>query len=276
MLKDRLKSLPPLYWLMRGARAAIGELLPPKQLPGVPGRIHANDVMMPSRVEAHVSGYVVSGEQIASLIGLHLPTSIRETGGRGLDLGCGHGRVLRHLITAFPTVRWTASDVDRSAVRFCGREFGVETVRSSRQLDEVQLLSGPYDLVWMGSLITHLDTASEAALWDLLRLNMRPGALLVFSTNGPTSVARLDDYLPDGSAHRERVAAELARSGRAYVAYRHYRRFSYGITLHTAEDLDKVIRQRLSPDAKRLAYQPDAWLGTQDLFVYELGNRLAP
>ncbi|MGI8663299.1 MAG: class I SAM-dependent methyltransferase [Acidimicrobiales bacterium] len=275
LMKDRLKSLPPLYWAARTARTAVRELMPPKQLAGVPGRIHANDLMMPKRVPEQVADYVAAGEQIAALIGQHLAQSVRDDGGTGLDLGCGHGRVLRHLVTAFPEVRWTGADIDRSALRFCRNEFGVETVLASRQPARVRLTPGPYDIVWMGSLLTHLDNTSEHELWNLIHRNVRPGALLVFSTIGPSSVDWLPHFLPNGHAHIDSVAAELTRSGHAHVPYPHYRRAAYGITLHTAEYLDDVIKRSVATDARRLAYAPRAWLGAQDLHVYRLGALLA-
>src|ERR1700730_2021253 len=40
-----------------------------------------------------------------------------------LDLPCGHGRVARYLRAAFPVASLTFSDINRSCVDFCAREF---------------------------------------------------------------------------------------------------------------------------------------------------------
>lgn len=267
-LRDRLKSFPRLYWTVRSVRKAIGEVLPPKQLPGVPGRIHANDLMMPKRVVRHVPGYVKSGEQVASLIGDHLPNDFR---GAGLDLGCGHGRVLRHLVAACPDVEWTAVDIDRSAVRFCRREFGVEGLVAPPRLEDLRLPRASYDIVWMGSLITHLDAEAEQQLWALMERVMPDGGLLAFSTLGPSATTALEEFVPGGSSHERAAAAELASHGRAYVPYPHYQRSAYGITLHTPEYLDERVRT-VARSASRLAYLPQGWVGTQDLNVFRLGR----
>ncbi len=270
-VRDRLKALPPVYWPLRWARMALGEMLPPKQLPGVPGRVHANDTMIPRRSAEHAPGYSGSGKQIARLIGAHLPGPQGTSGLQGLDLGCGHGRVLRHLVTDFPGMQWTAADIDRSAVRFCQREFGVTGVVSSPRFSEVHLPGCPYDVVWMGSLVTHLAAAAEEDLWALLRRSMRPGALLALSAMGPACLDRLDVMMPSGSAQRARLELEMAETGRAYVNYRHYRS-PYGLTFHTKEALESRVRDTFGPGTDVLTFEDRAWLEFQDLYVFRVGS----
>jgi SAM-dependent methyltransferase len=72
-----------------------------------------------------------------------------------LDLPCGHGRVLRHIRVAFPAARITACDLDRDGVDFCVREFGVNGVYSSSKPAEIPI-GDQFDLIWCGSLLTHL------------------------------------------------------------------------------------------------------------------------
>src|SRR6185436_830844 len=43
-----------------------------------------------------------------------------------LDLPCGYGRVLRHLVALFPRASFAACDVDREAVEFCASTFGAK------------------------------------------------------------------------------------------------------------------------------------------------------
>jgi hypothetical protein len=135
----------------------------------------------------------------------------------------------------------------------------------------VKLPSAPYDIVWMGSLVTHLDRTTEQQLWELLRRVLRPDALVVLSTLGRAGVAMLDEFVPNGGAHAEAVDADLTATGRAYVPYPHYRRTSYGMALHTADYLDQVVRREVAPDARRVAFEPAAWLGVQDVHVFQFG-----
>ena len=91
-----------------------------------------------------------------------------------LDLPCGYGRVLRLLRAAFPDAAITASDLDRGGVRFCEQTFGVEGAFSQRQLDDLSL-GHTYELVWCGSLLTHLpEEDARAALRALVR-HLAPG-----------------------------------------------------------------------------------------------------
>ena len=77
------------------------------------------------------------------------PTSI-------LDLPSGHGRVCRMLRAAFPEARLTACDLDRDAVDFCAAQFNTTGVYSHEDIRCVRL-DQSFDLIWCGSLFTHLD-----------------------------------------------------------------------------------------------------------------------
>src|SRR5262245_38284150 len=75
---------------------------------------------------------------------------------RVLDLPCGHGRAMRGLRAAFPEAELTACDVNREGVDFCAERFGAVPVYSDPDPERIPL-EGTYDLIWVGSLLTHLD-----------------------------------------------------------------------------------------------------------------------
>src|SRR5688572_29835483 len=54
--------------------------------------------------------------------------------GRVLDLPCGHGRVLRHLVALFPNAEFHACDLDRDGVDWCAATFRVVPVHSREEL----------------------------------------------------------------------------------------------------------------------------------------------
>jgi SAM-dependent methyltransferase len=272
-VKDRLKSAPPVYWSLRWTRMTVGDLVPPKQLPGVAGRIHANDSMIPKRVPAHVPGYVGSGKQIARMIAEHLAPGAPARSLAGLDFGCGYGRVLRQLVTEVPAVRWTAADVDRRAVRFCQHEFGVAGVVSTRHLTDVHFDDAPFDVVWMGSLLTHLPPTTAEDLWAMLQTNLRPGALLALSTHGPGLLSRIDEWVPGGSSQAERLARQLDIDGVAYAQYPHYRRGDYGIAFHHREAVVSKVAEVFGPRTALVSADEKGWLETQDLYLFRLGDR---
>ena len=73
---------------------------------------------------------------------------------RVLDLPCGHGRVLRHLVHLFPSAEFFACDLDPDGVDFCASQFGARPIYSKENLLEVEL-AHDLDVIWVGSLFTH-------------------------------------------------------------------------------------------------------------------------
>ncbi|WP_165070773.1 class I SAM-dependent methyltransferase [Paludisphaera rhizosphaerae] len=101
-----------------------------------------------------------------------------------LDLPCGQGRVLRHLRRGFPQARITASDLEREGVEFCAATFDAIPLHSNDDPSKLPLPVDHFDLIWVGSLFTHVD----APKWDLFlesfRRALRPRGVLVFTTHG--------------------------------------------------------------------------------------------
>jgi SAM-dependent methyltransferase len=102
---------------------------------------------------------------------------------RILDFGCGYGRILRQFKAAFPEARLAACDILPEAVDFCAETFGAEPVYAADDPGETQL-EGKFDLIWLGSLFTHLDAARWKSLLDLLERALEPEGLMMFTTQG--------------------------------------------------------------------------------------------
>jgi SAM-dependent methyltransferase len=109
---------------------------------------------------------------------------------RMLDMPCGHGRVLRFLRARFPEAAAVACDLDDDGVAYCAERFGAEGVRSSAHLASVEL-PGDFDLIWCGSLVTHLDAEANAALLGLFARSLSPGGVAVVTTHGQLVAERL-------------------------------------------------------------------------------------
>jgi SAM-dependent methyltransferase len=103
---------------------------------------------------------------------------------RILDLPCGHGRVLRHLRSAFPEAELTACDLLRAGVDFCAATFGAAPVYATEDPAAIAVSRDAFDLIWVGSLLTHLDAPRWSQFLDLFRRCLRPGGVLVFSAHG--------------------------------------------------------------------------------------------
>jgi SAM-dependent methyltransferase len=124
-----------------------------------------------------------------------------------LDFGCAYGRVLRTLKVAFPGAKLTACDTNRDAVDFCAEAFDATPVYSAGESKDVDF-GGPFDLIWAGSVFSHLSAARWTDFLSTFGSLLVPRGLLVFTTQG------------------RRVATALRR-----------REFSWGISDEMTENL---------------------------------------
>jgi 2-polyprenyl-3-methyl-5-hydroxy-6-metoxy-1,4-benzoquinol methylase len=98
-----------------------------------------------------------------------------------LEFACGHGRLTRHLVRRVSPAKLTVSDIDRSAVDFVARTFGVRGVYSTREPEQL-LHDVRYDLILVVSLFSHLPIQTWIRWLNRLNDLLLPDGLLVFST----------------------------------------------------------------------------------------------
>lgn len=100
-----------------------------------------------------------------------------------LDCPCGFGRVLRVFKAAFPAARLAACDLDRQAVDFCARVFGATPYYSNADPQRIEL-ADRFDLIWCGSLLTHLPKDKFVGFIRVFESLLQPGGVLVFTIHG--------------------------------------------------------------------------------------------
>jgi hypothetical protein len=127
--------------------------------------------------------YVTAGVSALECVKRSMEAAGKPAIGRLLDLPCGHGRVMRVMKAAFPEAHLTACDLDRNAVDFCARVFGADPVYSSLDPSDVHF-DQDYDLIWCGSLFTHLDASRWVGFLDLFARSLSKDGLLLFTTHG--------------------------------------------------------------------------------------------
>jgi SAM-dependent methyltransferase len=141
---------------------------------------------------------------------------------RILDLPCGHGRVLRHLKAAFPEAEIAACDLLRDGVDFCSSTFGATAIYSSDEPEAIPLKPESFDLIWVGSLFTHLDAPLWSRFLAVLRNALCSGGVLVFSTHGRDAYQRMLGGMWNNSlSHRRRTVMlyRYERTGFGYAKY---------------------------------------------------------
>jgi len=185
---------------------------------------------------------------------------------RVLDLPCGHGRVLRFLVRRFPGAAFTACDLDRDGVDFCARTFGATPVYSATDLDALSFDTS-FDLIWCGSLITHLDAEPTRALFRLFARHLAPGGLLLFSAHGDFVARRMPagefDYMLTGE-QVETITGRYAATGFGYEDYRG--QGGYGVALTSPA----WIRARLAEAGglKEVYFGERVWDEHHDVYGY--------
>lgn len=151
-----------------------------------------------------------------------------------LDLPSGHGRVTRFLTAEYPEARVTACDIDRDGVDYCAETFGARPVYSAERPEDIDL-DDTFDLIWCGSLLTHMDRPRWDGFLDLFESALEERGVLLFSTHGRCIARRLRDpeyanVYHDSEQKREAILRDYEETGFGYHDY----------------DIDDEVRESLS------------------------------
>jgi SAM-dependent methyltransferase len=160
----------------RGVRPAL-EIHPDDEMHGFALEARAGDR------DAAAAEYLWNGRWIADTA-LALATArcgSRAAIGRVLDFACGYGRVSRWLAAELGPGRLAVSDIVAPAVAFQRATFGVEGIVSTERPEELPIAER-FDLVWVGSLFTHLPEPAFGAWLARLAALVSESGLLALST----------------------------------------------------------------------------------------------
>ena len=183
-----------------------------------------------------------------------------------LDLPCGSGRVLRFLVHRFPQAEITAGDLASGAVKFCARTFGAQPAFSSRNLDDVSL-GKEFDLIWCGSLVTHLNQIGIIALLKLFQRHLTTGGLMIFTTHGDFVRRRIPtrdfDYGLTGK-QIERIDIDYSKTGYGFEDYPYEK--DYGVSLTSPEWIRARVREL--GGLTEVYFKERGWDEHQDVFGF--------
>lgn len=137
-----------------------------------------------------VEVYLDVGRSALKAIRLAQIASGKPDFGSILDMPSGHGRVLRWLKAAYPDAKLTACDLLPDGVDFCAEHLGAIPVYSSLW-PTADAFSDRYDLIFVGSLLTHVDVPAWDHLITLWHDLLTPDGLLVVTTHGELVAERM-------------------------------------------------------------------------------------
>ena len=249
----------------RRLRPPPGLSLPGLNLPSLNMTVSKADTML-GETDGH---YLLVGQSALAAVE-------RALGGRQprniLDLPCGFGRVTRALRARFPDAAITVSDLDRPGVDFSAREFDARAAYSVRDFRDLDL-GETYDLIWVGSLMTHLPATQTRRLLSALRRHLSPGGTALVTLQGPGIIPSLRESgygLPPGGA--EAVIEEYERTGFGYCDYGGGKDLygvsltndNYGISLTDASWMGAALEEC---GLRLQAYEVQAWDDHHDIAV---------
>jgi SAM-dependent methyltransferase len=202
------------------SRPALFGMKPTRQLRPPPEFGHIEINLTVSKVDTMLldqdGHYISVGQSALSAIERALGGGTPKT---ILDLPCGFGRVTRALRARFPGAKITVSDLDRPGVDFSAKQFDARAAYSVRDFRDLAL-GEAYDLIWVGSLITHLPAMQTRFLLSALGRHLSPNGVALVTLHGPKLIPRLRQTgygLPAGRA--EAVIAQFEQIGYGYADY---------------------------------------------------------
>lgn len=188
-----------------------------------------------------------------------------------LDMPSGFGRVTRHLAAAFPAAKLYACDLYQDRIEFCAQQFGSIPIKSKEHFDEIDF-STRFDLIWCGSLLTHLPEDEFAAALGLFSRSLNPDGIALFTTHGrhsPFVQHNRWKYLPD-----ERFATAEGNFHKVGFGYADYNapdayteQKAYGISLSSPAFIANLLAKDESIRIR--SFLERGWDGHQDVVVFQ-------
>jgi SAM-dependent methyltransferase len=208
------------------------------------------------------AAYFESGRSALQCIELATLAIRRKPPSRILDLPCGHGRTLRMLKAAFPEAELIASDIDPDAVEFCSRVFGAKSVQSHFSPEQIEL-PGKVDLIWCGSLLTHLDSFRWNEFLAFFEQSLAKDGLLLFTTHGRLTADHLSTLtIRDFARPIENMIADYKSYGFAYSDYFDAPR-EYGVSLSSPTWVCGMLEG--FPNLRLVSFTEAGWDSHQDV-----------
>src|SRR4051812_12526083 len=190
-----------------------------------------------------------------------------------LDLPCGHGRVARYLRAVFPSAEMTFCDINRSGVDYCAKTFCGSAVYSDIELERVDL-GRKFDLIWVGSLFTHIDFRRYKAWIEFLCRQLTPNGVLVITLHGPGAIQFVTKYpmlRPDGW---NEILSQYLLTGFGYADYDRHNPQGYGVSLGRVSKTMEIVEQ--IPGVRLISYIERGWGDNHDVMAIQKYDRLKP
>lgn len=181
-------------------------------------RVHPDDHMMNTAQQGWADYNFVGVSTIQLLLSLLAQADTQKVR-RILDFGCGHGRAARHIRACFPTAEMDFCDIDPGAAQFCADTFSGAAIVSSDDFSDLSL-DKEYDIIWLGSVFTHLSLDRMIALFDKLQSHLAVGGILAASFRGRNLYLRHEgEKDPNQRAKWRNLCLQYQTAGVGFTPY---------------------------------------------------------
>jgi SAM-dependent methyltransferase len=186
-----------------------------------------------------------------------------------LDFGSGCGRVARFIRALYPHARVHVADLRQEDARWCVNSLGCVPAPD-------RLPQQSYDLIWLGSVFTHLPEKAARELLSQLLRSLKDYGVLAFSTQGRFAHWKLKNIDWIAAAKHTWMSYGLDKiqvqhlinqyedSGYGYVNYPAQE--GYGVCIANAEWYSTSLRN--IQDVTQIFFQERAYDDHQDVIAF--------
>jgi SAM-dependent methyltransferase len=231
-------------------------------LPRLNLRVSRDDAMY----HGNDTHYLACGASALAVVRAGLALANAAPPRRVLDFGSGAGRVTRWLQAAYPAAVTEACDVRAADVRFCGDELGALAWLSATDIEAIRAPAA-YDVIWAGSVLTHLDADTTRAAIARWTTWLHAGGLLVATLHGRRAVelAATGRLTYIDSDRWATVLRGFREHGYGYAPYPGTP--GYGVSLTAPAWSASLVAS--SPDLRLVALSERVWDDHQDALVVQ-------
>lgn len=175
-----------------------------------------------------------------------------------LDFPCGYGRVMRFTKAYFPNAEFYGSEIEQRYLDFCATTFEAKVFLSKDKFEEIQI-SQKFDIIWVGSLFTHLTSSRFKKLYHFLTSLLKDDGVLIFTTHGRYCYGKVQL----GSKRRYLIDTGYRLTGYGYC--HQFGTKKYGDSLTSPKWLTKFISDET--DTRVVYWAEQGWQNWQDVFA---------
>jgi hypothetical protein len=141
--------------------------------------IHPQDEMFRPGREQHYYG--VGLDALWNVIQSMMSAGLVDPG-RILDFPSGFGRVTRYLRAAFPDAQIDVGDIWEAAIVHCSATYGATRIAAKSDFRDIEAPN--YNVIFCGSLLTHLPEERGIALLDFFAEHLEVGGIMIVTFCG--------------------------------------------------------------------------------------------